>query len=414
MTPLRFAVLNLSRRKTPTIIAIAAIAISVACCGILLRLNQLSENRFTKLGRGGDAIVGAKAGGIEILLGALNGEGSYPEYLPYKLFESLSAEQTVHFEDGAESKPSYIRSIIPFVYFGQYHNFRIAGTNESFLARPNPEDSLHLAVGHWAANQGEIILGDAIAKATKFNESGLKVGDFILAQTWAGDEGVRNMSLKISGILESTGTAWDRMAFSNLATAHVNLANIDLSKRSIWGPQVLNYFLVYLKPGGFRTLASLVNRRTVGEAIEVSTQKQRLENLTGSGKKIGLFVTILILALSALSVTSMLITRFEAMSLQLAVLRALGYKRSALGKWLLWEGFLLGLCACVIGGLMDLAGFPIMRSLLAGALPPSEIVSSTVFQSFPIWITAIAATTASVFVPLYRIYHQDVHYSLRE
>ena len=109
---------------------------SVACGGILLRLYQLSESRFSSLGRGGDAVVGAKAGGIEILLGSLNGEGAFPGFLPYKLFESLRAQQKVQFEDGQTSQPNYIRAIIPFVYFAHYNGARVVGTDEVFFKRP--------------------------------------------------------------------------------------------------------------------------------------------------------------------------------------------------------------------------------------------------------------------------------------
>ncbi|MEN0057611.1 MAG: hypothetical protein AAGB31_02155, partial [Bdellovibrio sp.] len=136
MNPLRLAFLNLSRRKVSTVIALISIALAVACSGVLLRLNELAESRFETLARGGDALVGAKSGGLDILLGALNGEGDYPGYLPYKLYESLKAEQTVFFEDGSHSKPSYIRSVIPFLYFARYADLRIVATDFSFVERP--------------------------------------------------------------------------------------------------------------------------------------------------------------------------------------------------------------------------------------------------------------------------------------
>src|ERR1700722_18505955 len=111
MTPLRLALLSLARRRVPTIITVVAIAMSVACAGILFRLYHLSASRFDSLGRGWEAVVGAKAGGIEILLSSLNAEGPYPDYLPYVLYESLRANRTVQFEDGHTSEPSYIRGI---------------------------------------------------------------------------------------------------------------------------------------------------------------------------------------------------------------------------------------------------------------------------------------------------------------
>lgn len=409
MTSLRLAALNLTRRRIPTMIAVLSIAISVAVSGILLRMVELSQSRFTTLGAGGDAIVGAKAGGLEILLGALNSEGRYPGYLPYKLYQSLHDQERVVHEDGSESNPDFIRAIIPFVYFAKFHKFRVAGTDETFFQRPNIDDTLMFAQGRWSSDSDTVVLGARVAQ--KYN---LHIGDSVSSDLWIGpDPTYKTVSLKITGILESTHTAWDRMLFSNITTAQKSLGMLDLHRTSIWGPNVLNYFLVYLGPRGFGPLAALINGRTVGQAIDVQNQLSELKALSGTGEKIGLFVTILILLLGGLSVTSMLITRFEAMFNQIAVLRAIGYTRRTLGLWLIWEGLLLGLAACLIGGLLDFSFFPLMRHWMAESLPPPELVASSVWQSYPIWIIALAATVASVFIPLYRVYRQDVHFALR-
>lgn len=409
MTPFKLALLNLTRRKIPTLIAIVSIAIAIACSGILLRLNILAESRFDAFGKGGDAVIGAKSGGIEIILSALNGEGSYPGFLPLRLYETLKSEQVVRFEDGTQSKPAYIRSIIPFLYFAKYKNYRVVGTDESFVKRPVSSDSLQFEEGSWASSPNEIVIGAVLAK-----KENLKLGDFINVKAWFGDQVFASGSamLKVSGILKPTNTSWDRMAYANLATAQDLLKGVHLAA-SIWGHDVLNFFLVYLHPQGYEPLAALVNNRTVGQVVLVNHEIKKLSELVGVGQDLGLYVTILVLALGGLSVMSMLITRFDAMSLQLAVLRAIGYKKNEIGRWLLWEGFLLGLAACVLGIILDLAGFPLIRNLLGDSLPAAELVGSSILQSFPIWLTAIFATTASVFVPLYRVYHQDVHFSLR-
>lgn len=409
MTAWKLAILNLSRRPLPTFIAIFAIAISVACSGILLRLNQLSQDRFRSMGRGPDAIVGAKAGGIDILLNALNGEGEYPGYLPMKLFESLKAAQNVHFEDGANAQPTFLESIVPFVYFAKAGPYRVVGTDESFFRRPHSEDNLQFAKGSWSSKPSDVVLGADVA--TRLNKM---VGDSIQIESW-NPEGTASQKLEmpIHGVLARTHSAWDRMLYSDLSTAQAILRTENLSTSSIWGPNVLNYFLIYLRPGGFPELSSLINRRTVGQAILVETQKERLQNLTGTGETLGLFVQILILSLSALSLTAMLVTRFEAMSLQLAVLRAIGYSKTVIGSWLLLEGFLIGLSACLLGMILDGLCFPLMRGLLSGALPSPEVIGSSILQSYPVWATALIATTASVFLPLYRVYRQDVHFSLR-
>ena len=93
MNALRLAILNLTRRRVPTFLALLSIAISVGFSGVLLRLYFLSESRFSTLAKGGDAIVGAKSGGLDILLNCLNLEGPYPGYIPSR---ALPVAQATH------------------------------------------------------------------------------------------------------------------------------------------------------------------------------------------------------------------------------------------------------------------------------------------------------------------------------
>ena len=413
MTALRLAWLSLTRRKVSSLIAVAAIAVSVACSGILYRLHQLSMSRFSSLAAGGEAIVGAKAGGLEILLGSLNLEGSYPGFLPYVLFRSLQQQQAVKFEDGAITHPTYLQGVIPFVYFGAFKNYRLIGTDDGFLKRPKLEDSLTVIKGEWVHSAGDVVLGAAVAE-----KESLHVGDTFQARPWThgefkvgGDPGSSPLPFKVVGILAPTEGAWDRGIYATLSTARQVLAKADLGEASIWSADVLNYFLIYFDLKGFESLSSLVNRRTVGQLISVEREKRRLEELTGTGHRLGLLMVGFILLLGALAVAGMLITRFEAMMVQLAVLRALGYKKREVAGWLLWEGVLLGLAACVVGGLMDAVFFPGLRALLHSALPDS--VASSVWLSAPVWAVAMCATVAAVAIPVVRLYREDIHDALK-
>jgi putative ABC transport system permease protein len=389
---------------------VLAIGLSVACGGLLLRLYKLSESRFSTLGKSGDAIVGAKAGGIEILLGALNGEGDFPGFLPDKLFQSLRAEQTVQFEDGHVASPSSIQSIIPFVYFAKWNDDRVIGTDESFLNRPRGE-SLVLSTGHWFSQVGEVVLGASAAQ--KYH---VHVDDTIKVHPWIGGDPLAiDLEMKVTGILMKTDSQWDRSLFASVEQAHQVFAQYPqlLANRSIWGSDILQYFLVYLKPGGFESFEALINRRTVGQVIRIEKEKERLQDLSGAGRSIGIFVTSFVLLLGALAVCAMFVTRFEAMSLQLAVLRALGFRKRELAQWLLWEGSLLALMGIFLGAVIDLVFFPILRDLLGTALPPADLVSSSVLQSGVIWLAALAATLLAIFVPMIQMSRQDAHQALK-
>jgi putative ABC transport system permease protein len=304
-----------------------------------------------------------------------------------------------------------VKQIIPFLYFAKVGNHRVIGTDETFLHRPDPSDTPILSQGKWAEGTGEVVLGSSVARELRIHP-----GDEVKATVWTGEISTETplvVTLKVSGVFAPSESAWDEALFSNLDQARKALEASHLDNRSIWKANVLNYFLVYLDQDDFPKLESLINKRTVAEVIRVGEETRRLQELTGQGRTLGFFLCVLILFLGGLSVAAMMATRFDAMSVQLAVLRALGYARGEIRSWLLWEGFLLGIFACLLGGLADALFFPVLRGFFGSALPPSTLVSSPLTQSLPVWITALIATSLAVFVPLLRLYRQDVHRSLK-
>lgn len=408
MTPLRLAILNLTRRKLTTFFAVLSISISVACSGLLLRSYILSNSRLSTLGTGCDAVVGAKNSGIEILLGSLNGEGEFPDFVPYALFESLRKEQ--HGEGAYVS--SGLKSVIPFLYFAKYKDYRVIGTDESFFKRPQPAPDLDFAQGVWTGNPGEVVLGSYVAE-----KENVKPGDIISVSPWLGrNESVKfpEVKLKVTGVLEKTKTVWDYSLFSGIKQAQdVYRQNVDSAKISIWGANVLQYFLIYTDFGSRKPLTDLINKRTVAQVIYVNEEIAKLEGLLSSGKNLGLFITFMIILLGGLVVSVLMITRFDAMKIQLAVLRAIGYKKGEIAKWLLWEGILLGSTACIAGALLDLMLFPALKGAIGLGLPETVFAASSILQSLPVWIITVAATCAAAFIPFIIFNRLNVHDSLR-
>ena len=412
MTSFRLAWLNLVRRRVTAAIALTAIALSVACSGMLLKLYILSGSRFATMATGFDAVVGAKSGGMEMLLGSLNLEGDYPGFVPYALFDSLQGRKVTAFSDGTSFDPACLRSVTPFVYFGHSGDYRLVGADESFVNRPAPGKSLAFEQGRWVATNGEVVAGAEVARARRFH-----VGDTVACMSWGGSDtnGPVRFDLRVAGILKPTGMVWDRALFSSVAQAQAVLRQLDLRGQTIpaWGPRVLNYYLISLEPGAMAQLEALVNKRTVGQVISVEKEKARLAELTGTGRRLGFLMTAMMLLLGGLCVAAMMVTRFDAMTVQLAVLRAIGYEKREIAAWLVWEGLLLGVSACLIGGAIDGAWFPWIRSMLGSTLPAAYLVPSPLYQSAPVWGTAILATVIAVFIPLFRLYRQNIHDSLR-
>ena len=164
------------------------------------------------------------------------------------LYQSLKQRTDVKFADGEHLGSSYIKAVIPFVFFGKYKGYRVIGTDESFLERPDPQDTPILSQGKWASGTGEVVLGSEVAR-----HEGLATGDTLVVTAWTGDsaqkEETLSLTLKVSGIFARSGTAWDRALFSNLEEARKVLAASNLGPRTIWKGEVLNYFLLYLPAG---------------------------------------------------------------------------------------------------------------------------------------------------------------------
>lgn len=413
MTAWRLAWLDICRRPIASVIVVVAVALAVACSGLLLRLYTLSNSRFATIASAGEAVVGAKAAGLDLLLGSLNLEGRYPGFLPAKLYDSLRARAPVRFEDGTTAQPNYIESITALLYCGLVEGkFRVIGTDQGFFERPRGE-SLRLKAGTFGLDPGQIVAGARVAE-----QLGLKLGSSVLVRTWFDGEPTQELSggaesFRVSGILAATDTAWDLGLYVSLAESQRLIGQENLSTKSIWGSEVVNYFLIYLGPSGFAELENLINKRTVGQVIRVPEELSRLADITGSGRQLGLLISSFIMLLGGLAVAGTMITRFDAMSSQIAVLRAIGYDGNFIYRWLLLEGLLLGLGACVIGLGLDWLFFPVVRTLLGSGVPSDDFHRVGLLASSPVWIIALICTLAAVMIPLLRLSRQSIHDALR-
>jgi len=405
MKPIRLAYLNLTRHRLTTFIAIAALAIAVGSSGVLLRIYSLSNSRFTTLAKGGDGIVGAKAGHIEILLGSLNLEGDYPEFIPANLFDSLRGPE---YSSKATEDDGMLHTVIPILVFGKFKNYRVMGTDESFLHRARSEDNPIILTGKWYQNNGEVVIGSHVAQ-----EESLKVGDKIKISPWVGNTNTPapDREFVISGIIEPTNSAWDNGLYSTVEVGREIFREGKI--KTIWDDKILSYFLVYMGPKAYGKFDSLINQRTVSQAVFTEQAKVLLESLTGTGRILGAMISALIIFLAGLCVSALMITRFDAMGTEIAVLRALGYTKKEITSWLLYEGLMMSLPACLLGALIDLASFPILKSILSSGIPMNPLVTISIFQSSIVWIAAVVATVLALLIPLARVYRQDVHITLR-
>jgi hypothetical protein len=415
MKPIRLAWLNLIRHRFSTVTTIVAITLSVGVSGILFHLYRLSTSRFNSISLIGDAVVGAKANSLDILLSSLNFEGDFPGFVPHKLYESLRERQSVKFEDGAQTQGLSFSRVFPFTFVGRLDpvgpNGRV-GSARLVATEPQFIGAAPLAVGQWDDSAGSCIAGAAAARAR-----GWKVGQTIELDTWLGPHiPSRRISLKLSGIMVALDSSWDDAVFTNPETQKQILSTAAADLPSIWNTDVVHYMVFQMAENQFPPLRDLVNSRTVSQAIDVSAELNRLRDLTGTGRELGLSIALLIIALGALCVVAMLVARFDALGVQIAVLRASGFSLSEIASWLLWEGFFLGLTSVVLGTVLQLAAIPVLEIVLAQWIPVQSGTGAHALFSESLAIvgsTAFVATLFAAFIPFLRLSRQNIHDALR-
>lgn len=411
MTSFELALKSFSRYRFATVITVLAIALSVGASGILYRVYRTSELRFQSLALGADALVGAKSGGVEMVLGALGGEGPYPDFIPSNLVATLQADLALHFPDANRVEPPKLRTVTPLLIFAKFDRFRVVGTDKSFLSSRSSQTPYSLAVGRWIEQAGEVVVGSEVAKRKK-----LTVGDSIEVSPWFGGNPLSSVStLRIAGVLSQTYGEWDLTVFSNIDDAQATLERYAplTQRRSIWGSKVYHYAMVNLDMNHFLGLQTLINQRSVAQVVRVEAALDQLRNIGGVGRALGLLITGFVLTLGGLAVLSTLASRFETLAPQIAVLRAIGYRKVELVSWFLWEAFFLVGSGLIFGALIDALLFPYFLLLIKQAVGTELSTIVGLSESLPIWIAAVCATLFSVVIPAVRLTRQSAHDALR-
>lgn len=404
----RLAVLSLSRRPLQTMIAFISISLSVATSGLLLRTYQLSESRFKTMGEGGDVIVGAKAGKIEILLSALNSEGPFPEFIPFKLFETIRDQETLTFSGGEEVRTNRVREATPLLFFGHLETGERALGTDVMLFRMIQAG---FSEGHSSAGEHEIAIGSEISRRYNWH-----LGDRVKVFPWFFENVSkgRPKDYTVVGVLAPTNTTWDKLLFASIPQAQASLSVENLEGHSVWKDQIIHYFLMSVNPADLPPLQDLINRRSVGQMVVIEDAKKELANLTSAHRQLGIWLTFFVLALGGLSMAALSATRFEALRGQVAILGAIGYRRAQIITWLLSEAFLLTGSALVFGALLDFLAFPTIRRIFLQMAPGSDFLEIPLRQSSPVWIAAIIATLAATLIPVFSMARQDLHAALKD
>jgi putative ABC transport system permease protein len=336
MTLLRIVYRSLRQHAFTTLVAAGSIALAAGLALTVWSIKSQAEDAFTRVDAGFDAVLGARGSKLQLVLNAVFHLEASPGNIRAADYEQIARHPAV-------------AHAIPIAVGDNYRGFRIVGTPIEKLAQVEfaPGRTLALAAGAFVEGDAhEAVVGSFAARRL-----GLSLGDvFHPYHGFVYDEQARHEeTYTVRGILEPTNTPLDRVILIPLSgvqtmSGHAAAAATDVSA-----------VLVKLRPGaaaaGFQ-LDVLYNRQ--GNRL---TFAWPIASIMGElFSKFAWFQTVLALVAYGVvlaAVGTVLVSVYGSMAARrrdLAILRALGARRSTVFLLVLGESVFTGLLGA-IGGL---------------------------------------------------------------
>lgn len=341
------------RNRWPTaLLAVLAIAMSVALILTVEKIRNDARNSFTQTVSGTDLIVGARSGAIQLLL--------------YSVFRIGNATNNISWESVEEIRDrKAIDWLIPLSLGDSHSGFRVLGTNLDYFKYYQFGDNRSIQL-----NSGVIFddVFDAVIGSTVATQLGYKVGDPIVVAHGTGKVALvehDRQPFKVSGILESTGTPVDRaihISLQGIEAMHIDWKNgasvkgkgtaADTVRSMELKPKAVTALLVGLKSRGtvFREQRAINTYRSEPLlAILPGVALQELWSLVSVAEIALMIVSVCVVIAGLVNLISVLLAGLNERRREMAVLRSAGARPAHVFLLLCIESTLLTLGGIVAG-----------------------------------------------------------------
>ena len=412
MTLLGIAWRNIRQRLLTSLLTALSLALGVALVVATLVTGGIVKQAFESgSGLGYNMIVGAKGSPLQLVLNSV--------YLISKPIENISWDFYQQFLPAAE-RPDGVdgtfaastKTAVPICMGDYYRGFRVIGTNTTYFDRLTIGDGRPFAFSAGRNFRDDEFFGGVLG-ATVAAKLGLKPGD-PFAPTHGADDGKVHDPFTVTGILARTDTPVDRGVFVNMegfylqdghakpvegaesgnqnaaggkdaAGSHDHetqaQAPLPFAQREVTALLLDTASLPGLPPElmamGLRTA---INEGRDGQAaLPIAEIRQLLDLFVRPLELLLLLVTTLVVIVSAIGILVSMVGSSLERSRDVAIMRALGARRSHVLAVVLIEAVLLA-----VGG--GLAGW-VLGHLLVGAIAPlittNAGVSASIFSAAP-------------------------------
>ncbi len=355
MIILRLALKSLANRKLTALLTILSIAFSVMLLLGVEKVRTGARQSFADTISGTDLIVGARSGGLNLLLYSVFRIGNATNNITWKTYKDIAALPDVAW-------------IVPISLGDSHHGFRVMGTLPDYfkLYHYRHGRSLEFTAGGPFNDLFDAAIGAAVAA-----QLGYKVGDKIIVAHGLGSVSFLehdDKPFRVSGILAKTGTPVDRTVHVSLAAIeaiHVDwqsgarVPGMSVSAEEVrhmnLEPKAITAAFIGLKS----KLAAFRLMRAINEypeeplsAILPGAALQELWGLVGTAETALAAVSGMVVVTALLGMVTMILTTLNERRREMAILRSVGATPVTILSLLVTEAGVLTFLGVALGTIL--------------------------------------------------------------
>jgi putative ABC transport system permease protein len=348
----RLALLSLRNRALTAALTVLAIALSVMLVLGVEKVRTGARQSFADTISGTDLVVGARTGGIQLLLYAVFRIGNATNNITWQSYTDIAQHPDVAW-------------IVPISLGDSHRGFRVLGTTPEYFERYKyrQHSDLTFAEGGLFRDLFDAVIGSDVARAL-----GYKIGDKVILAHGTGAVSFilhEGKPFKIVGILAKTGTPVDRtvhVSLEAIEAIHVgwesgvpqpgeDVAVDDLRKLDLT-PKAMTAAFVGLKS----RISTFKLQRQINEyteeplaAIIPGVALQELWSLVGTAETALSGVSAMVAATALLGMMTAILTTLNERRREMAILRSVGARPQTVVALLVIEAGGLTLAGIVLG-----------------------------------------------------------------
>jgi len=298
---------SICNRWPTALLAVLAIAMSVALILTVEKVRRDARNSFTQTVSGTDLIIGARSGAIQLLLYSVFRIGNATNNISWESVEDIRQRKAVDW-------------VIPISLGDSHAGFRVLGTNHDYFThyRYGDKRNLEIAKGQIFEDVFDAVLGSEVAA-----QLGYQVGEDIVVAHGTGNVALVAIHVSLEGI-EAMHVDWKNGApVKNQGTDAETIRGMDLQ------PTAVTALLIGLKSRAtvFREQRAINTYRAEPLlAVLPGVALQELWNLVSVAEKALLIVSVCVVIAGLVNLMSVLLAGLNERRREMAVLRSAGAK----------------------------------------------------------------------------------------